>query len=194
MILLLKKRSEGMKLLSLIAVGLVVALSGGAQITTDEKQQPSPAQKEKATTEESVKANEGREVTKSVQPKESERVRTSAQGNATKQEGAKVTEKVGAKEREGARVQEKSGSVSRSTTVFRNGRETKEQLTLHRTTRERTDVHFSIGTHDRAWWLATYTIVVMDSCPYYLADDGCWYPAYGFDPSCTFPEGIVYCQ
>ena len=183
-----------MKLLSLIAVGLVIALSAGAQVSTDEKQQPSPAQTDKAKIGENVKANEGREVTKGVQPKESERARTSAQENATTQGGAKVNEKVGAKEREGTRVQEKSGSVSRSTTVFRNGRETKEQLSLHRSTRERTDVHFNIGTHDRTWWLATYTIVVMDSCPYYLADDGCWYPAYGFDPSCTFPGGVVYCE
>jgi len=182
-----------MKLLSLIAIGLVIALSGGAQTTTDETQQPSPAQKEKATTEENA-ANERREVTRSVQSKESEGTRTSAQENATKQGDAKVNEKVGAKEREGTRVQEKSGSVSRSTTVFRNGRQTKEQLSLHRSTRERSDVHFNIGTHDRTWWLATYTIVVMDSCPYYLADDGCWYPAYGFDPSCTFPEGVVYCE
>ena len=181
-----------MKLLSLIAIGLVIALSGGAQTTTDEKQQPSPAQKETAKPEENVKANEGREVTRSVQPKESERARTSAPENATKQEG--VSEKVGAKQREGTRVQEKSGNVSRSTTVFRKGRETKEQLSLHRSTRERTDVHFNIGIHDRTWWLASYTIVVMDSCPYYLADDGCWYPAYGFDPSCTFPEWVVYCE
>ena len=181
-----------MKLLSLIVIGLVIALSGGAQTTTDEKQQPSPAQTDKAKTEENVKVNEGREVTRSVQPKESEGTRTSAQENATKQEG--VSEKVGAKQREGTRVQEKSGNVSRSTTVFRNGRETKEQLSLHRSTRERTDVHFNIGIHDRAWWLASYTIVVMDSCPYYLADDGCWYPAYGFDPSCTFPEWVVYCE
>src|SRR5207253_3056281 len=183
-----------MKLLSLIAVGLVIALSVGAQVTTDEKQQASPAQQEKAKTEENVRANAGREAPKSVQPKESERARSSAQETATTQEGAKVNEKVGAKQREGTRVQEKSGSVSRSTTVFRNGRQTKERLSLHRTTRERTDVHFNIGTHDRTWWLATYTIVVMDSCPYYLADDGCWYPAYGFDPSCAFPEGVVYCE
>ena len=106
-----------MKLLSLIAVGLVITLSVGAQVTTDEKQQASPAQQEKAKTEENVRGNEGREAPKSVQPKESERARTSAQETATTQEGAKVNEKVGAKQREGTRVQEKSGSVSRSTTV-----------------------------------------------------------------------------
>src|SRR5437660_7932849 len=183
-----------MKLLSLIAIGFVIALSGSAQTTTDEKQQLSPAPTDKAKTEENVKASEGREVTKSVQPKESERPRTSVQENATIPGGAKVNEKVGAKQREGTRVQEKSGNVSRSTTVFRNGRETKEQFSLHRSIRERTDVHFNIGTHNRTWWLASYTIVVLDSCPYYLADDGCWYPAYGFDPSCTFPEGVVYCE
>jgi hypothetical protein len=190
----MKKGEKGMKHLSLAAIGLGIALSVGAQTTTDEKQQPSPAQKEKAKTEENVKAKEGREVTRGVQPKERERTQTGEQGNVTKQGGAKVTEKAGAKEREGARVQEKSGSVSRSTTVFRNGRETKEQLSLHRTVRERTDVHFSIGTHDRVWWLTNYTIVVVESCPYYLADDGCWYPAYGFDPSCNYPEYVVYCD
>ena len=59
-----------MKLLSLIAVGLVIALSVGAQVTTDEKQQASPAQQEKAKTEENVRANERREAPKNVQPKE----------------------------------------------------------------------------------------------------------------------------
>jgi hypothetical protein len=93
----------------------------------------------------------------------------------------------------GARVDEKGG-VSHSTTVFRNGREVHESLALHRGFRERSDVHFSIGTHPRDWWLRTYSIVVMDGCHYFLTDNGCWYPAYGFDPSCNYPEGVVYCE
>ena len=53
---------------------------------------------------------------------------------------------------------------------------------------------FQIGTHPRDWWLQTYSIVLIDSCHYYLADNGCWYPAYGFDPSCSFQSGVVYCD
>src|SRR5207244_11700357 len=89
--------------------------------------------------------------------------------------------------REGTRSKEKGevkagaskqgGTVSQSTTVFRKGQQTNERLSLHRSTRERTDTHFSIGTHDRTWWLRTYSIVLLDGCHYYLADNGCWYPA-----------------
>ncbi|HLW34641.1 MAG TPA: hypothetical protein VKS98_03190 [Chthoniobacterales bacterium] len=75
-----------------------------------------------------------------------------------------------------------------------NGREVHESLALHRGFRDRSDVHFSVGTHPRDWWLRTYSIVVMDGCHYYLADNGCWYPAYGFDPTCNFQEGVVYCE
>ena len=78
--------------------------------------------------------------------------------------------------------------------ALKHGREMHESLALHRGFRERSDVHFSIGTHPRDWWLRTYSIVVMDGCHYYLADNGCWYPAYGFDPSCSFPDGVVYCE
>ena len=92
-----------------------------------------------------------------------------------------------------ARVDE-HGTVSHSTTVFRNGQETQEHLALHRGFREKVDVRFSIGTHPRDWWLRTYSIVFIDGCHYYLADNGCWYPAYGFDPSCNYPEGVVYCE
>src|SRR5262249_11232595 len=134
----------------------------------------------------------GRGVNKSAQPKERERAGTSEEQNVgpSTRESGQATEKT----KRGETDQEKSGAVSQSTTVFRNGKQTSERLTLHRSTRERTDVHFSIGTHPRDWWLRTYTVVVMDSCPYYLADDGCWYPAYGFEPGCNFPEGVVYCE
>jgi hypothetical protein len=36
--------------------------------------------------------------------------------------------------------------------------------------------------------------VLISGCHYYLADDGCWYPAYGFDPSGNFEPGVVYCD
>ena len=87
-----------------------------------------------------------------------------------------------------------SGAAVQSTTVFRNGKQTSERLSLHQSTRSRTDVHFGIGTHPRDWWLHSYSIVLISGCHYYLADDGCWYPAFGFDPSCNFPEGVVYCD
>jgi hypothetical protein len=107
----------------------------------------------------------------------------------------KQDERVNARsnEREGARVEE-GGKVSYSTTVFRNGRNSTERLALHRSFRERNDIHFGMGSHDRAWWLNRYSIVLMDGCHYYQADDGCWYPAYGFDRRCNYPVEVVYCR
>ena len=185
----------------LIAIGLAIAVSVGAQTTTDEQQQQ-PQQKAKTSnTEEKAQPSQTKqsvrsgETKQSVQP-ERERTKTNVQTDVNRPEGAKVRseEKIRGDERHtGARVDEK-GSVSRSTTVFRNGTETHESLALHRGFRDRSDVHFSIGTHPRDWWLRTYSIVVMDGCHYYLADNGCWYPAYGFDPTCNFPDGVVYCE
>jgi hypothetical protein len=178
----------------LIAVGLAIALSVGAQTTTDEQQQqPAGSQKAKTKTEENVQPTETKP---GVQGSERARTRTNVEQNANRTEGARVSseEKIRGDERHsGARVDEK-GSVSHSTTVFRNGREVHESLALHRGFRERSDVHFSIGTHPRDWWLRTYSIVLMDGCHYFLADNGCWYPAYGFDPSCSYGEGVVYCE
>ena len=176
----------------LIAVGCALALSVGAQTTTDEQQQQ-PQPKAKTNTEENVQPGQ---TNKSVQPTERAKAKTNVQQDVNKPEGAKVRseEKIRGDERHsGARV-DTNASVSHSTTVFRNGTETHESLALHRGFRDRSDVHFSIGTHPRDWWLRTYSIVVMDGCHYYLADNGCWYPAYGFDPSCNFPEGVVFCE
>jgi glucose/arabinose dehydrogenase len=185
----------------LIAMGLAVALSVGAQTTTDEQQQQS--EKAKTTkTEENVQPGQTKqnvqpaETKKSVQPTERERTHTDVNRDVNQSEGARVKtdERIRGDERHsGARVDER-GEVSHATTVFRNGRETHESLALHRGFRDRTDVHFGIGTHPRDWWLRTYSIVLIDGCHYYLADNGCWYPAYGFDPSCSFPEGAVYCE
>jgi hypothetical protein len=168
-----EKRKYRMKRLSLAAVGVAIALSVGAQTAPDEKKQE-PAQPEgKAKVEQNTKADQEKTST----------------GAAIKQD-----ERVNARsnEREGARVEE-GGKVSYSTTVFRNGRNSTERLALHRSFRERNDIHFGIGSHDRAWWLGRYSIVLMDGCHYYLADDGCWYPAYGFDRRCNYPVEVVYC-
>jgi len=157
-----------MKLFSLAtAIGLGIALSVGAQTTTDEQQQQ-PAQ---------PKGKKGAKVEQS----------TGAQENVS-------TGTVKEKGKVKAGVSSKGGTVSQSTTVFRKGKQTNERLSLHRNTRERTDTHFRIGTHPRAWWLRTYSIVLLDGCHYYLANNGCWYPAYGFDPACNYPLGVVYCD
>ena len=178
----------------LIAVGLAFSLSVGAQTTTDEqKQQPAEGQKAKNTTEQNVQPTETKP---GVQAPERAKTRTNVEQNANKPEGARANseEKIRGDERHsGAQVDEK-GTVSHSTTVFRNGREVHESLALHRGFRDRSDVHFSIGTHPRDWWLRTYSIVVMDGCHYFLADNGCWYPAYGFDPRCNYADGVVYCE
>ena len=182
-----------MKHLSLAAVGLAIALSVGAQTTTDEQQQPAREQKGKTKTEENVQPGQ---TSQSVQPNERERTRTNVEQNTNQPAETRTNreERIRGDERHtGARVDER-GTMSHSSTVFRNGRETQEHLDLHRGFRERSDTHFSIGIHPRDWWLRTYSIVQMDSCPYYLADNGCWYPAYGFDPGCNYPEGVVYCE
>ena len=161
-----------MELLSLIAVGLVTALSVGAQTTNDETQQATPAKKRKPGTEEKAKANPGGDVNRHVQPNDGE-----ANNKHSRAQG-----------------REQSGEVHTSTTVYRSGHKTNEHLNLHRNVRESSDVHFSIGPHPRAWWLSTYPMVLIDGCYYYLADNGCWCPAYGFESGCVFPVGVVYCE
>jgi hypothetical protein len=185
----------------LTTMGLAVALSLGAQTVPEEKQQPAQQQQavqQREPTNEEGKANAER-TTKADHEKAStdRRVNQSERTN----EGVMAREKSRSSEREGARVSQEGsrvgqqgGQVSHSTTVFRNGRQTNERLDLHRSFREQNDVHFRIGFHDRDWWIRSYSIVLMDGCHYYLADDGCWYPAYGFDPSCNYPVGVVYCD
>ena len=153
-----------MKLFTLAtAIGLGLAFSVGAQQTTTDEQQQQPAPKGKHARVEQTTTDQGT--------------------------GARVNEKT--KVKAGINKQE-AGAVSHSTTVFRNGQQTSESLSFHRSTRDRSDVHFS--THPRDWWLKTYSIVLIDGCHYYQADNGCWYPAYGFDPSCNFQSGVVYCD
>jgi len=168
-----------MKLLSLVtAIGLGIALSVGAQQMqqqppqqpTDEQQAPTQRGKTKANPDTNVNQEAGPSTGHAQPTQTSEKSRVKAGANA------------------------KEGAVSRSTTVFRNGVQTNESLSLHRSVRERTDTHFAIGTHARDWWLRTYSIVFIDGCHYFLADNGCWYPAYGFDPSCNYPVGVVYCD
>src|SRR5262249_1373026 len=97
-------------------------------------------------------------------------------------------------ERKRALDPKQSANVLHSTTVFRNGHETNEHIDLHQSFREPNDLHFGIGFHDRAWWLRNYSILLMGGCYFYLADDGCWYPAHGFHLSCYYPIGVVYCE
>jgi glucose/arabinose dehydrogenase len=176
----------------LIAMGLAVALTVGAQTTTDE-QQKQAQQKEKTKAEENAQPSKTKEPAK---PAERARTQTNVDKDVNKPQNTRVKseERIqGDEQHSGARVDER-GEVSHSTAVFRNGQETHESLALHRGFRDRSDVHFGIGSHPRDWWLKTYSIVVMDGCHYYLADNGCWYPAYGFDPSCSYPDGVVYCE
>jgi hypothetical protein len=183
-----------------IALALALAMSVGAQTTTDERQQAGQQQTGTTNTQENTSANQGRATKQNVQSNEREKTRVNDQENANRPPGTRTTDQERVRtgeragERAGTRVREQGGNVSHGTTVFRNGRETTENLNLHRALRDRNDVHFRIGTHDRDWWLRSYSIVLMDGCHYYLADNGCWYPAYGFDPSCDYPVGAVYCE
>ena len=187
----------------IMAVGLAMALSVGAQTTTTDEQQPQqqqpqqPAQGQGTTTAEpNANTRPGRATQQTVQPNERERERTNVDENTNTTRSDRVNRdaRVRTDERRGEGRTDAEGAVSHANTVFRNGRETHESLALHRGVRDRADVHFRIGTHPRDWWLQTYSIVLIDSCHYYLADNGCWYPAYGFDSSCDFPEGVVYCD
>ena len=181
-----------MKPLFLVAmIGLAMTVSVSAQTTTDENQQ----QKEKAKTEEQAKPHKHKAVAPAAQTKE--RTEASSEGtvNPKAHQGATVNEKTHAGKQTGTRTEAETKTKSAGgVTVFRNGKQTTEHITLHRSTREQTDVHFSIGTHPRDWWLRTYTVVLMEGCYYFLADNGCWYPAYGFEPGCNFPVGVVFCE
>ena len=161
------------RLFVVAAVAIGIALSVGAQQQQQQQQQ-------QPTDEQQMPVQKG----KKAKVEESTGVQENVSTGTAKEKGQV---KAGVSSKEG-------GTVSQSTTVFRNGQQTNERLSLHRSTRERTDTHFSIGTHDRGWWLRTYSIVLLDGCHYYLADNGCWYPAYGFDPACDYPPGVVYCD
>ena len=67
---------------------------------------------------------------------------------SNEREGAQVQEqgKMRSNEREGARVQEQVG-MCHAATVFRNCRQSSEQLSLRRSFRDRSDTHFAIGSH-----------------------------------------------
>ncbi len=42
------------------------------------------------------------------------------------------------------------------------------------------------GSHDRFWWRSNFnTIVFINGC-WYVWYDGFYYPAYGYDPYCTY--------
>jgi hypothetical protein len=190
-----------MKLLSLIAIGLAMAFPVIAQTTTPEEKQETTQQQqqtEKAQTKQTAKPNRARDVNQTAQPNEQERARMGAQENANPnmRERTRTNDqsRFRSEGHEDVRIQERGGNMSHGVTVFRNGRETTENLNLHRSSRDQSDMHFRIGTHDRDWWLRSYSIVLMDGCHYYLADNGCWYPAYGFDPSCDYSPGVVYCE
>jgi hypothetical protein len=190
------RRGKNMKSLALIiAIGLGMALAAVAQ-TTDKKQEPNPQPRAKTKTEENVKAKPAT-TKQSVQPNERDGTRTNVDQNVSINKGARMKskEKLGGNALfRRSRVNVETGAVSHSTTLFRSGRETHESLSLHRGFRDRSDVHFSIGTHPREWSLRTYSIVVMDGFHYYLGDNGCSHPPYGFDRSCNYPDGVVFCE
>jgi len=96
-----------MKRLSLVATGLAIALSVGAQTTqtTPEEKQEPVQQEGKAKVEENT--DQGRAVNQGVQPTERESARVNDQA------------KVHPNERRGARGLEQSAKVLHSTTVFR---------------------------------------------------------------------------
>lgn len=53
------------------------------------------------------------------------------------------------------------------------------------------DWHFRIGHHDRTWYYTHYqTIIFVDGCWYY-EDGGFLWPAYGFDPTCDYPDQFI---
>jgi hypothetical protein len=180
-------------LLLIMAVGCALAFSVNAQTTTtnDENKDKATEQSAPATTTEKAKPSTGANIRSDegrpgAQPAERENNRMS--GPENQREGVNMHADTRVHENANA------GPAVRATTVFRSGREVHESLSLHRGMRETTDVHFRIGTHPREWWLRTYSIVLMEGCHYFLADNGCWYPAYGFDPACNYTPGVVYCE
>jgi hypothetical protein len=173
-----------------IVVGLALTLSVGAQTTDEEKK---PEKKGKAKTEEKGQAVPEKSAQPNPPTKTHAHAQTSEHGTTMQtHEGGQANQKTHATQHTTAKAEQQSGPVTRSTTVFKNGHKTSENISVRRTTRETTDVHFAIGTHPRDWWLRTYTIVSFSGCYYYQADNGYWYPAYGFDSGCSYPVGVVY--
>src|SRR5205823_14147170 len=185
-----------MKRLLLAAVfGLAVCLSVGAQTTTDQTQEP--AQKErKAKPEQYAKPGQKRSVDESVQPKERQRAGATEEQNTppSTREGAQTNEQrnVAPTQRQGARLQEQGGKVSRSTKVFRNGRETTESLSLHSAVRDQSDVHFQIGTHARDWGGKGSRAEWSPGGSYYRPAVVGWYPAFGLNPGLNYALAVVY--
>ena len=173
-----------------VALGLALALSAGAQTTGEEKK---PEKKGKAKTEEKAQAAPEEAAQPNPPAKAHVHAQTSEHGTTMQShERAQVNEKTRSTQHASAKNEKQGGGVTRSTTVFKNGKKTSEHVNVRRETREVSDVHFKIGTHPRDWWLRSYTVVLLDGCYYYQADNGYWYPAYGFDPGCTYPVGVVY--
>src|SRR5215471_5548600 len=130
-----------MKPLFLVAmIGVAMTLSVSAQTTTDENQE----QKEKAKTEEQAKPHKHKAVNPGAETKERTEATNEGTVNLKTHEGARVNEKTHTGTRTGAETKTSSAG---GVTVFRNGKQTTEHISLHRSTREQTDVHFSIGTH-----------------------------------------------
>lgn len=56
---------------------------------------------------------------------------------------------------------------------------------------DRNDMHFRIGNHPRVWWTQHYSNVVLINGCWYYEDSGFFYPAYGYDPDCSYPDTYV---
>lgn len=65
--------------------------------------------------------------------------------------------------------------------------------TTKRIERPHSDFHFTVGIHPRAYWLERYDVVEIEGCYYYF-DGGYYWPAYGFDPSCQYPNQYIVIQ
>jgi len=57
---------------------------------------------------------------------------------------------------------------------------------------DRNDVHFRVGFHPRVWWTQHYTNIVFINGCWYYEDSGMFYPAYGYDPDCNYPDQVVF--
>lgn len=116
-----------------------------------------------------------------VEPKREE---TRVEGNTNVREHTRVEGQVNEQprvtERTNVRVENRGGRF------FFRDREIHERRDF-----DRNDVHFRIGYHPRVWWTTHYTnIVEINGCWYY-EDGGNFYPAYGYDPDCNYPDQFV---
>ena len=125
-----------------VVIGLALALAVGAQATEEEKK---PEKNGKAKTEEKAQPVPDQAARPNANAKTHAHAQTREHGPSVQdRQGGQANEKAHPNQHAVVKNEQESGGVTRSSTVFRNGHKTSENISVRRSTREVTDVHFKI--------------------------------------------------